>query len=461
MSTVQFRPVAVICITFPIAGKVFLGLILHHRISTGFTSVLSVDSPVFYPLPWAMDLKKFAANAYKKAAANNGKKPASDPPGLVKQSSSDSGSPQKPVTKPSPKPGVPAQAGQTPGQAARTAKVQALFQQAGEKGPSKTEIAKYMLVIGPDQASQILKHLPEDAVEAIIQEISRIDHLQPKERDEILAKFDYLFATTQPKTAGGVDTARGFLVQAFGSEKGEQLLRQALPEQVFKHFQFMEEYEPQQIHTLLKHEGFALRALVLSHLNPTLAAGVIKLMPREDQLDIIRRLSKMEKLDREVLISVEEAMKERIRKIGTVQASEVDGKGVLAEILKHMDAKSETTLLEFLDDEDPILGSDIKERLFTIDTLLAIEDRDLQRILQEIENSKLALIMKGKSEEIRRKILTNLSQSRAELVIDEYQYMGPKRRSEIDEVTRDLVRYLKKLEEQGKLVVRRENEEYI
>jgi flagellar motor switch protein FliG len=438
-----------------------------------------------------MDLRKFALNAYKKGAkktieeieadlelqeqakqgsqskvSSPGNKPklGIDPPGIIKANSNASIQNKPSSTQPT----LSSKTSQL--SASRTAAQ--LFSRMGsmgggksqvdnEKGPTRTEIAKYMLIIGPEQASKILKHLPEDAIEAIVKEISAIRVVPAEERHEILQKFDFLFAVQQPRSTGGVETARGFLVQAFGAEKGEEFLRKALPDKVFKHFQFLEEYEPQQIFTLLKHEGQALRALVLSHLSPPKAAAVIKLMVREDQLDLIRRLSKMEKLDRDVLISVEEALKERIRKIGTVQSDEVDGKGVLAEILKNMDAKSETTLLEYLQEEDPLLSDDIKERLFTIETLLSVDDRDLQKILQEMENNKLALIMKGKSEEIRKKILTNLSTSRSQLVIEEYQYMGPKRRSEIDEVTRDFVRYLKRLEEEGKLVVRRDNEEYI
>jgi len=398
-----------------------------------------------------MDLRKFATNAYKKGSGSPPNPPDDKAPGLVKEGSPSKSQPLKSPEKTPPKTLVKP----------RVNPSYSIFTQDGGKGPTKIEIAKYLLAIGKEQASEIIKHLPEEAVEALVQEIAQIRILKPDEKQEILLKFESLMATAPTRSTGGVDTARGFLVQAFGPEKGEEFLRRALPDKVFKHFGFMEDYEAAQIHTLLKNEGPALRALVLSHLSPPKSAGVIKLMPKEEQMELIRRLSKMEKLDRDVLISVEEALKERIRKIGTVHAEEVDGKGILAEILKNMDAKNERTLLEFLQEDDPALSVDIKERLFTIDTLLAIEDRDLQKILPEVENGKLALVMKGKSEEIRRKILTNISQARSQIVVEEYQYMGPKRRSEIDEATREFVRYLKKLEEEGKLVVRRENEEYI
>lgn len=329
------------------------------------------------------------------------------------------------------------------------------------QAPSKTEIAKFLLALGKEQAAQILKHLPEDAVEEVVQELSRIQVLDPKERQAVLAKFDYFFSSSGSQPKGGVDTARGFLVQAFGKEKGEALLRKSVPEQVQKHFDFLDAYESIQIHTLLKSESIALKTLVLAHLDPQKTAGLIKMFPKEEQVQLIKRLSKLEKLDRDVLLAVEDALKERIRKIGNPQEAEIDGKGVLAEILKNMDATSEANLIEYLEEADPILGQEIKERLFTIDTLLAIEDRNLQKVLQEVENSKLALIMKGKSEEIRRKILNNLSQSRTQIVVEEYQYMGPRLRSEIDEATKEFVRYLKSLEEKGVLLVRRDSDEYI
>ncbi|KGE71472.1 hypothetical protein DC28_11920 [Spirochaeta lutea] len=337
----------------------------------------------------------------------------------------------------------------------------AMYLGPGEVPPSRREIAQFMVIVGKDQAAEILRHLPEDAVEAIVQEIASLPVIDPESRRVVLKRFSTLGFAEQQTSRGGVETARGFLVQAFGAEQGEAILRSAVPKEVHRHFEFLEDYNPKQIHSLLRQEGTALKVLVLSHLSAGLAAGVINQMDRDEQLEVIRRLSRIEKLDREVLLSVESALKERIRNQGIAQTTDLDGRGVLAEILKNMTPGTEEPLIQYLEKDDPELASSIKERLFTIETLLYIDDKELQRILQDQDDRQIALILKGKEEDIRKKILTNVSQARAGIIIEEYQHMGPRRRSEIDEATKDFVRYLRKLEESGELVVRRDGEEYI
>jgi flagellar motor switch protein FliG len=397
-----------------------------------------------------MDLNKLRSQAYKKVLPGDSEGPkqpvpASEDPTDKPVSQSEDG-----LVKETAKPGPQ-----------KMALAMGMPLKPGQKPPNRREIAQYLVIVGQERASQILRHLPEEAVEAIVQEIAQLPRVDAETRRQVLERFSGLGFIAQTHAQGGVETARGFLVKAFGPERGEQILRKSVPEEVHRHFQFLEEYSPQQIQTLLKQEGPALKVLVLSHLSPKLSAGVIGFYSREEQLEIIRRLSRIEKLDREVLLSIEQALKERIRKQGTTQSAELDGKGVLAEILKHMQPGSEAPLIEYLEDQDPELAVDIKERLFTIDTLLHIDDKDLQKVLQDRDDRQIALILKGKREEIRKKILTNVSQARAGIIIEEFQHMGARRRSEIDESTRDFVRYLRSLEEKGELVVRRGGDEYI
>lgn len=404
-----------------------------------------------------MDLNKFAADKYRKSA------------GLLKSSDKDK-KPANPVADQAApaKPAKPTASTSAPADKAAARKASPLGGLiAGgrtEDSPDKTDIAKYLLIIGPEQASMILKHLPESAVESIVQEISTIGRVEPEEKKRLLEKFSNLFAQPAPPAKGGVETARGFLAQAFGDEKAEQFIRRAVPGKVKKHFDFLEAYEPRQINSILRAESPAFKALILSHLSPPKAAAILALHPAAEQVELVKRLGSMGKLDRDVLIRVEEAVQDKIRKFASKrddETYEIDGRSVLAEILKNMDARGEAVLLEYLEAEEPDLSSDIKERLFTIDTLLAIDDRDLQKVLQDVDNNRLALILKGKTEEIRSKLLRNVSASRAQLIIDEYQLLGPKLRSEIDEATREFVGYLRSLEEAGKLVVHRQNEQYI
>jgi len=90
--------------------------------------------------------------------------------------------------------------------------------------PGKEDIAKYLVLIGKEEASNILRHLTQPEVESIAQEIAKIKHITSDEARDVLERFHGLVKTGM-RTSGGLDTARSLLVNAFGEEKGGQLLR--------------------------------------------------------------------------------------------------------------------------------------------------------------------------------------------------------------------------------------------
>ena len=356
------------------------------------------------------------------------------------------------VTRPSPAVPVPPRVPPKTGNGAA-------IRDPGDK-PGKSDIAKYLVLIGKEEASNILRHLSQPEVESIAQEIAKIQYISPDEAREVLERFHGLVKTGM-RSSGGLDTARTLLVNAFGEEKGGQLLRQALPEVQEPFFAFLQDLEPAQVASLLRSESVAIKSIILAFLPPAAAAGILKELPKDEQRQLILRMSKMQKVERDVLIRIEGALKERARNLGKVQTDEIDGTSNLAAIMRCLDPALEQQLLGVLESEAPEVVENIKDRLFTIDTLLLIEDRDLQKVLHTMENKQIALILKGKSEEIRRKVLTNVSDNRALQIGDDYQHLGPQPKREVDDATRAFITHLRQLEQDGKIVVMRDEDVYI
>ncbi len=330
----------------------------------------------------------------------------------------------------------------------------------GDDKPNRSDIAKYLMVIGREDASKILKHLDPSEVEAIVREIASIKYLSAEESQAVLERFKGLVKVGAP-SAGGVDTARSILVQAFGEERGGQLMRQAMPKNHDPFFRFIQDYEPQQIAQVLRHESMGVKAIVLAYVPAAFAANILKLLPKEDQRDIVVRISRIQKVEKDVLIRIEEGLKQRIISTGKVSDEEIDGKSSLAAIMRHLDPDMEQRLVGILETEAPEIAEDIKERLFTVDSILLIDDRDFQKLLTGLENKHLATILKGKSDEIRKKIVSNVSENRAQLIAEEYQNLGAVRKKDVDEATRDFISWLRRLEQEGSLTLHRDDEEYV
>lgn len=58
-------------------------------------------------------------------------------------------------------------------------------------------------------------------------------------------------------------------------------------------------------------------------------------------------------------------------------------------------------------------------------TICVMEDSGIQRLLREVENSDLAIAMKGLSIESKKALLNNLSKRLASLICEDVEFMGP------------------------------------
>ncbi len=330
----------------------------------------------------------------------------------------------------------------------------------GQK-PTLREIAGFLMLMGQDQASKILALLPDDLVEAISLEISRIKVLKPEESKKIIERFHVAAAEEQQRLRGGREFAQELLERSLGRHRAAEILERNAAPAGIDQLEFLNELEPNQLKVLLKEEPPRLVGIILSHLEPKLAAGLLKDLPDEVKPQIIKTMGERVKLSAEVMHSIAKALKGKIRRIGTQQSEYLDGAQVLAEILRSMDASSERNLLEDLGLRSPEVEAQIKERLFTIERVLHIRDTDLQKILAEMRDEEIALLMKGKDEAIRVRFLRNVSNQRSIAISEVYHYMGPLPRKEVDEATRDFIIRLRHLEEKGEIIISRDDEQMV
>ena len=324
--------------------------------------------------------------------------------------------------------------------------------------PGTEKAAKFLLLLGQDEAAKVLRHMKPDEIEAISRHIAKIDRIDTVEANEILTEFGWLVRTQGESLEGGPDTAERMLVAAFGAEKAKELLRKAVPESR-RPFAFLNDFDAKQLIALFKDESAQVLAMILPYLEPKLASAVVSELSDGARTEVIKRIAKLDRMSPEVLERVEQVLRDKIARVGRPESAErVDGAAVLAGILKHVGGDLEGRILRGLEDEHPELSEDIRERLFTMDDVLRVPDRELQRKLREYDEKELALILKGKSQALRDKLLSNVSQSKRMLTLEEYDIMGTVRRDEVDKATRNFLAYFKRRWEDGELVLEGDDE---
>ena len=329
-----------------------------------------------------------------------------------------------------------------------------------EKDSIYRRVAKFLLLIGIDEAAKIIPHLSPEQTEKIIPEIASIRSVDPDEATVILAEFENL--VQRSREDGGVTTAKTILVKAFGEERAEQMLEKSVPFHKGKPFEYMQEMEGERVFFLLKEESSTVQALVLSHLKPKVAADVINQMELNAKTEVVRRLATLKKIDPEILRRVDQAMQEKVKTSNTSKSDSIDGRGALADILKKMSPDSEKNILSMLSDTDPDLGIDLRQRLFTVDDVLNCDDRVMQEKLHQMTEIEIAYLIAGKSQDFRDKIFKNISKGRGDIVLEEENLHKPMLKKDCETVTAEFFSYLRRKWESGELrIIGRDDDQYV
>ena len=326
-----------------------------------------------------------------------------------------------------------------------------------EKDSVYRRVAKFLLLIGVNEAAKIIPHLSAEQTERIIPEIASIRSVDPDEASVILAEFQSLL--NRARESGGVDTARNILEKAYGSERAEELLSKVVPFKGAKPFDYLNDADSERVLLLLKDESSAVQALVLSHLEPKKAASIINLMDSEEKKDVIYRLAKMQPVAPDILRRIDQAMHEKSLAQTSEKAENIDGRNALAEILKRMTPSAENEILSSLSEDDPDLGQDLRSRLFTIEDVVESDDRFIQEHLRTMTDIDIAYLVAGKPDNFRDKIFSCVSVGRKIQIQDEEKLNKPMLRKDCERITSQFFSVLRRAFEEGKLIIKNRNDD--
>lgn len=309
-----------------------------------------------------------------------------------------------------------------------------------------------------EQAALLLSKLSAKQVETVSIEIAKIGAIAPDEQEQVIQDFANVNPGGLTGGAGGLLVAKTLLERALGKNASATLdnIRQsieALP------FGFLQKVDSQNLLTFIIDEHPQTIALILSHMSPAQASAVISGLPSDRQMSVVRRIATMGQTSPEIIHEVEKGLEHRMSSVMSQQYENAGGVASVAEILNVIDRATERSLLENLAQEDPDLVEEIRRLMFVFEDITKFSDRDIQAILKNVESSQWAMALKGASEELKQKVLNNMSKRAAALLQEEMEYLGPVRASNVEQVQQQIVDIIRRLEDAGDITVHANEEE--
>jgi flagellar motor switch protein FliG len=326
---------------------------------------------------------------------------------------------------------------------------------------SLRKVAKFLILLGQDEAAKVVRHLEPGQIEALGKEIAGIKKIEPVEAEAILQEFGYIATNLAGTVKGGKGTAQAILHQAFGDARAQTILKKAVPHSAEKPFHFFAELDPEVVTALLGTESAQVLSVVVPFLEKAQAAAFLKSLTPDRRLDLVKRLAKMEKVPQTVVAQVEQSLQERFHNLKPANTEAVDGKARLADILRHMSLGQEETILRSLGESKPEISDDLRRRLFTAADLVRVSDDGFEDLLRAKDDAQVALVWLAGDDALKAKIESNISARRLLLVKAEVDLLADTSARELQKELRFFLDEVREAVREGRAALIDDQEEYV
>ena len=312
-----------------------------------------------------------------------------------------------------------------------------------------------LIALGPEKSATIFKHLKEDEIEELTLEIANTRSITPQVKDSVVDEFYQICLAQQYIAEGGIGYAKELLEKALGSEAALQVIGKLTSSLQVKPFEFVRKAEASQLLNFIQDEHPQTIALILSYMSASQASQIISGLPQERQADVAKRVALMDRTSPDVIKEVEKILESKLASLVNQDYTIVGGVDQVVEILNSVDRGTEKHIMETLEIEEPELADEIRKKMFVFEDILLLDDKAIQRVLRDVENSDLALALKGSNEQVQNAIFNNLSKRLAAMIKEDMEFMGPVRMKDVEDAQQKIVNLIRKLEDSGEIIISR------
>lgn len=316
-------------------------------------------------------------------------------------------------------------------------------------------VAALLIGLGQEASTEVLKHLPEEDIEQVTLEIFRMNRVPSKVTDRLMEEIYNALKAADFLGAGGVEFAQELLTRTLGPERAAELIARLAARLKAGPFDFLRDTDATQLVNFIQNEHPQTIALILSYLQPGQAALVLTALHPDIQSDVAMRIALMDRTAPDVVKEVERLLQKKVSSVVTLGYQSVGGVKHLVDVLNSTDNTSQKTIMDTLDEAHPELADEIKKNMFTFDDIVRISDRDMMRIVREVDTRELALALRGAIEDVRTKFYKGQSSRAAAQLKEDIDVMGPQRLSAIEDAQQKIVAVIRRLEQAEEITISR------
>ena len=319
-------------------------------------------------------------------------------------------------------------------------------------------------ILGDEAAATILKSLPEYELQRVTDEVASLMSVPFETALNVLEEFQQIVAAQDFLAVGGHDVATRLLIKAFGENGAKSMLQRLMrtDEMNLMRMDSLKRADPQQLARFLVGEHSQTKALILGHLDPKQASALLMKLDPGVRADCVKRLANMGQFSPDMATKVSTVLNRRLRSVGDQSKRTDFGFRDVAELMNRLDPKVAREILENIEKDEPQLVTNIRDLMFTFDDFLEVPEHDLRELMSAIEKRVLMTALKGASEDLRSHFHRTMSTRAVEMMKEDSEAIGPVRSKDVAKAQAEIIAIARKLESEGKLVLKSEGEdEYV
>ena len=312
--------------------------------------------------------------------------------------------------------------------------------------------ALLMVLLGEQQASEIVGYLNPREVQALGTAMVGVSDVSQEAVDQVLDEFIGELKKQTNLGIGLPDYIEGVLNRALGPERASSVLSRILPSSSSKGLEILSWMTPRAICDMIADEHPQVIAIILSVLEDETAADVLTFLPAAIRPQVIRRIALLDTVQPNAMAELESVMAKQFATSTTSSAS-VGGVKAAANIMGKTKLEIETSVMTDISGEDEDLAMRIQDNMFDFENLVDLDNRSIQILMRTLEQEQMAYALKAAPEPVVEKFMANMSQRAGAMFLDEMEQMGMVRVTDAEDAQRDIIRQARKLQDAGEIIL--------
>ena len=321
----------------------------------------------------------------------------------------------------------------------------------GLNGTQKSAIL--MMLLGEDEASEILKNLSPKEVQHLGTAMYSVQGIDQDTVNKVLDEFLAIIKEQTSLGLGAGNYIRNVMTKALGEDRAQSVLGRITPSSSERPIEILDWMDARAISELIVDEHPQIIALIISYLDAAMGADVLNMLPEELQPLIVERIANLENVQPDAIKELEAVMEKKFQANTTLRASQVGGIKAAAAIMNFTTGDTEQAIFKAVAKKDRNLMQAIQEAMFVFDNLIMSNDKSLQTLMRSVDTEDLVLALKGTDDVLADKIFSCMSSLAAANIQDEMEALGPVRLTEVQEAQKRIINVARRMSDEGTIVL--------